>query len=76
MSSGFWPSCPDGDQRLRSETESLYAWSMPQDLSPAVGHGNPAYRQSAVAVHYDPQWLPRPVTMPPDPPLAEELSGG
>lgn len=41
---------------LRAETESLYAWSMPQDLSPTTGYGNPAYHQLAVEVRYDPPW--------------------
>ena len=41
---------------LRAETESLYAWSMPEDLSPRVGFGNPAYHQAAVEVRYDPHW--------------------
>lgn len=41
---------------LRAETESLYAWSMPEDLSPGVGYGNPAYHQAAVEVRYDADW--------------------
>lgn len=41
---------------LRAETESLYAWSMPQDLSPSVGYGSPSYHQAAVYARYDPQW--------------------
>lgn len=41
---------------LRAETESLYAWSMPQDLSPSVGYGSPSYHPAAVYARYDPQW--------------------
>lgn len=41
---------------LRAETESLYSRSMPEDLSPTVGYGNPAYHQAAVEVRYDPHW--------------------
>lgn len=41
---------------LRTETESLYAWSMPQDLSPSVGYGSPSFHQAAVYARYDPQW--------------------
>ena len=41
---------------LRAETESLYAWSKPQDLSPSVGYGSPSYHQAAVYARYDPQW--------------------
>ena len=41
---------------LRAETESLYAWSMPQDLSPAVGYGSPLTHQAAVYARYDPEW--------------------
>jgi len=41
---------------LRVETESLYAWSMPQDLSPSVGYGSPSFHRAAVYARYDPQW--------------------
>lgn len=41
---------------LRAETEALYVWSLPEDLSPTTGYGNPAYRQAAVEVRYDPYW--------------------
>lgn len=41
---------------LRAETEALYAWSMPQELSPTAGYGNPAYHQAAVEVRYDSHW--------------------
>lgn len=53
---------------LRAETESLYAWSMPEDLSPTVGYGSPSYHQTAVQIRYDPQWLARPAPMPAEPP--------
>jgi len=54
---------------LRAETESLYAWSMPEDLSPTVGYGNPAYHQAAVQVRYEPQRQARAASLPPYPPV-------
>lgn len=56
---------------LRAETESLYAWSMPQDLSPRTGYGNPAYHQAAVEVRYDPYWRVSP-QLPAYPPARSE----
>ncbi|WP_374589903.1 hypothetical protein [Novosphingobium sp.] len=56
---------------LRAETESLYAWSMPQDLSPSVGYGSPSYHQAAVYARYDPQWRVSP-QLPSQPALQVE----
>lgn len=52
---------------LRTETESLYAWSMPEDLSPVVGHGPPGYLPTTVPVSFAPEWQVRPLPVTPNP---------
>ena len=42
---------------------------MPEDLSPSIGYGNPAYHQAAVQVRYEPQWQARTASLPPYPPV-------
>lgn len=45
---------------------------MPENLSPAVGYGNPVYHQAAIEVRYDPRWRVSPQLPAYPPTLVEE----